>query len=133
MTDASGVRYFYMNCYDNNNTPSPIYFSSYWDSVGRRWSISGTANPTFTSEVTSNTSVNMQVETTVRQGFKPGNYQCYIWAQDSQGHTLYKTLPTLVITRAPGVYDDEGPAISGFSWDAPVYDAGAKRFLCALR
>jgi len=127
LTDSTGVRYFYLNCYDNNNTPSPIFVSNYWDSSSRRWSISGTANPTLASEVTSNTSANMQIETTVRQGFKPGNYQCYIWAQDTQGHTLYKTLPTLVITRAPGVYDDEGPAISGFSWDAPVYDAGAQK------
>ncbi len=127
LTDATGVRNFYINCYANNNTPSPIYLSSYWDTSGRKWSTYGTNNPTFTSDVSSNTNSDIQVDATVRQGFKPGNYECYIWAQDIQGHTLYKTLPTLVITRAPGVYDDEGPAISAFSWDASVYDAGSQK------
>ena len=127
LSDATGVRSYYVNCYGNNGTPSPIYFAGYWDTTGRRWSVSGPATPSFATEVVSNTNADMSVNTTIRQGFKPGNYQCYLWAQDIQGHTLFKNLPTLAITRAPGVYDDEGPSISGFEWDQSVYDAGAQK------
>ena len=127
MTDATGVRSFYINCYGNNNTPSPIYAAAYWDSTGRRWSMYGTANPTFGSEVTSNTNANVQVNTTIRQGFKPGNYQCYLSATDVQGHSIYKELPTLVITRGAGIFDDAGPSVSDFAWDKPVYDAGSQK------
>lgn len=127
LTDSTGVRSFYVNCYDNNGTPSPVFFSSYWDTSGRRWSLSGSYNPKFLAELSSNTNANVEIETTVRQGFKPGSYQCYIWAQDSQGHTLFKNLPLLTLTRSAGVYDDEGPTVSGFSWDAEGYDAGAQK------
>ena len=126
MTDATGVRNFYINCY-GNNTPSPIYAAAYWDANGRKWSLYGTANPTLGSEVTSNTNATVQVNASIRQGFKPGNYQCYLSATDVQGHSIYKELPALVITRGAGIFDDLGPAVSDFAWNQPVYDAGSQK------
>ena len=127
MADATGVRSYYINCYGNNNSPSPVYIAGYWDSTSRRWSISGTSNPTMVSEVTSNTNAPMRTQSTVRQGFRPGNYQCYLSASDVQGHTAFINLPSLVITRAAGTYDDDGPTVTGFSWDKTVYDAGSQK------
>ena len=127
MTDATGVRSYYINCYGNNNTPSPIYLAGYWDSSARHWTISGANNPTMATDVTSNTNAPIRAVASIRQGFKPGNYQCYLSASDVQGHTTYQNLPTLVITRAAGTFDDDGPAVSNFSWDKTVYDAGSQK------
>ena len=126
ISDATGVRNFYINCY-GNNSPSPIYAAAYWDTTGRKWSLYGTANPSFNSEVISNTNATIQVNASVRQGFKPGNYQCYLSATDVQGHSIYKELPALVLTRGAGVFDDEGPTVADFAWDKPVYDAGSQK------
>jgi Ca2+-binding RTX toxin-like protein len=127
LTDATGVRSYYINCYGNNNTPSPIYTSGYWDTNIRKWSVSGNNSPTLTTEVTSNTNATLSSKSSIRQGFKPGNYQCYMSATDVQGHSTYQNLPTLVITRAAGTYDDDGPAVTDFTWDQTVYDAGSQK------
>ena len=126
LTDATGVRNFYLNCY-GSNSPNPLYFAGNWDSTSRKWYLYGNYTPTLDTEVTSNTNVAMQVNTSVRQGLKPGNYQCYLSATDIQGHSVYKDLPALVITRGAGVFDDEGPAVTDFAWDQPVYDAGSQK------
>ncbi|MEY4275744.1 MAG: hypothetical protein RIS26_207 [Actinomycetota bacterium] len=125
LSDTTGVANFWTNCYGNGTNASPISLSGYWDSTAKTWRVSSIRDASVITNSTNNTEVNLNIELTVRQGFKPGSYTCYMYANDTRNHSKYHDLPSLVITRADGIYDDNAPAVSEFSWDAETYDAGA--------
>jgi titin len=61
----------------------------------------------------------------IKFGTKPGTYDCYMYGRDTAMHMGNWTFQSkLEVTRTGGIYDDEGPAISGFSFDQPSYEVG---------
>ena len=125
LADTTGVGNFWINCYGNGTNASPISLSGYYDNGAKTWRVSSIRETSIISNSSSNLSATLNIEMTVRQGFKPGTYNCYMYANDTKNHSKYHELPSLVITRADGVYDDNAPTVSEFSWDQETYDAGA--------
>lgn len=125
LRDDTGVSSLWMYCNSNNGSSSPVRVSGNLN--GSSWSIGGAeGTQKLYDQTLSAKNTSLRIETTIRQGFRPGNYNCYMYVSDNRGHWKYNNLPVLKITRAPGEYDDEAPAVSGFSWDAAVYDSGAR-------
>lgn len=122
LTDTTGASSFWGQCYGNNTTSSPVTLSGWWDSNNRTWVVAG--GETLVVNSSSNTSATLAVQTTVRQGFKPASYNCYLYANDIKNHSKNNPITNLDITRAPGTYDDDAPAVTDFSFDGAVYDSG---------
>ena len=125
LADATGARSFTVSCWGNGNMPSPVSVSGYYDSNSNHWSVWGYNNPTLNTQINNNTSADFSITASIRQGFKPGTYQCNLWSSDVNNHNMMVGLPALVITRAPGTYDDDAPVVSNFNFDSNVYDVGA--------
>jgi titin len=70
--------------------------------------------------------LNVVAKTKIPFGAKPGRYDCNYYGRDmaSQVANRWVQVANLDVTRQAGVFDDDAPLVSNFSFDKPTYEVG---------